>query len=99
LEKVGLLRWKDHRPYELSGGQQQRVAVARALANQAELILADEPTGELDSKTSQELLKLFKDLVIQEKITFLMVSHDPQVDQYVDEIHTLRDGIIIDKVR
>jgi ABC-type lipoprotein export system ATPase subunit len=99
LEKVGLLRWKDHRPYELSGGQQQRVAVARALANQAELILADEPTGELDSKTSQELLKLFKDLVVQEKITFLMVSHDPLVDQYVDEVHTLRDGIIIDRVR
>lgn len=99
LEKVGLVRWKDHRPYELSGGQQQRVAVARALANQAELILADEPTGELDSKTSQELLKLFKDLVVQEKITFLMVSHDPLVDQYVDDVHTLKDGIIIDMVR
>jgi len=99
LEKVGLSRWKDHRPYELSGGQQQRVAVARALANQAELILADEPTGELDSKTSQELLKLFKDLVVQEKITFLMVSHDSLVDQFVDNVFTLKDGIILEKER
>lgn len=97
LEKVGLTKWKDHRPYEMSGGQQQRVAVARALANQAEIILADEPTGELDSKTSQELIKLFRDLVQKDKITFLMVSHDPLVDQFVDQVHLLKDGVIIYK--
>lgn len=97
LEKVGLTKWKDHRPFEMSGGQQQRVAVARALANQAEIILADEPTGELDSKTSQELIKLFQDLVLKDKITFLMVSHDPLVDQFVDQVFNLKDGVLIDK--
>jgi putative ABC transport system ATP-binding protein len=92
LEMVGLTNWRNHRPYEMSGGQQQRVAVARALANRAQLILADEPTGELDSKTTHELLTFFKKLVKDEKITFLMVSHDPLVDQYADEVIFLKDG-------
>ena len=96
LELVGLSDWQSHRPYEMSGGQQQRVAVARALANKSKLILADEPTGELDSKTTQELLSLFRKLVDVEKITFLMVSHDPLVDQYADEVLYLRDGILDD---
>jgi len=94
LELVGLSKWKDHRPYEMSGGQQQRVAVARALANNAELILADEPTGELDSKTTRELLTFFRELVESQKITMLMVSHDPLVDPYVHEVLTLKDGMI-----
>lgn len=94
LEIVGLKRWKDHRPYEMSGGQQQRVAIARALANRAELILADEPTGELDSKTTRELLTFFLELVEGQHITMLMVSHDPLVDQYVHEVLTLKDGVI-----
>ena len=94
LEIVGLSRWRDHRPYEMSGGQQQRVAVARALANRAQLILADEPTGELDSKTTRELLTFFRELVEQQHITMLMVSHDPLVDQYVHQVLTLKDGII-----
>ncbi|MEO8355504.1 MAG: ABC transporter ATP-binding protein [Chloroflexota bacterium] len=94
LEVVGLGRWKDHRPYEMSGGQQQRVAIARALANRAQLILADEPTGELDSKTTRELLTFFRELVEQQHITMLMVSHDPLVDQYVHEVLTLKDGVI-----
>lgn len=94
LEIVGLKRWKDHRPYEMSGGQQQRVAIARALANRAELILADEPTGELDSKTTRELLTFFRELVEGQHITMLMVSHDPLVDQYVHEVLTLKDGVI-----
>lgn len=92
LELVGLSRWRNHRPYEMSGGQQQRVAIARALANRARLILADEPTGELDSKTTQELLGFFRDLVRNEKITLLMVSHDPLVDRYADQVLTLKDG-------
>ncbi|HKI53247.1 MAG TPA: ABC transporter ATP-binding protein [Anaerolineales bacterium] len=94
LEMVGLSKWKDHRPYEMSGGQQQRVAIARALANDAKLILADEPTGELDSKTTRELMTFFSELVKTQHITMLMVSHDPLVDAYVDEVLILKDGTI-----
>jgi len=94
LEIVGLSRWRDHRPYEMSGGQQQRVAIARALANRAQLILADEPTGELDSKTTRELLTFFRELVEQQHLTMLMVSHDSLVDQYVHQVLTLKDGVI-----
>src|SRR5215217_5011432 len=94
LELVGLSRWRDHRPYEMSGGQQQRVAIARALANHAGLILADEPTGELDSKTTRELLTFFRELVENQHITMLMVSHDSLVDQYVHQVLTLKDGIV-----
>ena len=94
LEIVGLSRWRDHRPYEMSGGQQQRVAIARALANHAGLILADEPTGELDSKTTRELLTFFRELVENQHITMLMVSHDSLVDQYVHQVLTLKDGIV-----
>ncbi len=95
LEIVGLSRWRDHRPFEMSGGQQQRVAIARALANHAELILADEPTGELDSKTTHELLTFFRELVENQHITMLMVSHDPLVDQHVHEVLTLKDGVVV----
>jgi ABC-type lipoprotein export system ATPase subunit len=95
LEMVGLSRWRDHRPYEMSGGQQQRVAIARALANRAQLILADEPTGELDSKTTRELLLFFRELVEQQHLTMLMVSHDPLVDQYVHQVLTLQDGRVL----
>src|SRR5215212_2292579 len=94
LEMVGLGKWKDHRPYEMSGGQQQRVAIARALANHAELILADEPTGELDSKTTRELLTFFRELVEQRHITMLMVSHDPLVNSYVHKVFMLNDGVV-----
>ena len=94
LEIVGLSKWKDHRPYEMSGGQQQRVAIARALANHAQLILADEPTGELDSKTTGELLSFFHELVEQQHITMLMVSHDPLVDSFVHQVLTLNDGVV-----
>ena len=94
LEIVGLNRWRDHRPYEMSGGQQQRVAIARALANHAKLILADEPTGELDSKTTRELLTFFRELVESQHITMLMVSHDSLVDQYVHQSLVLKDGAI-----
>ena len=98
LEIVGLSRWRDHRPYEMSGGQQQRVAIARALANHAELILADEPTGELDSKTTRELLTFFRELVENQHISRLMVSHDSLVDQYVHQVLTLKDGVIENSV-
>ena len=94
LEIVGLSKWKDHRPFEMSGGQQQRVAIARALANKAKLILADEPTGELDSKTTRELLTFFRELIEQQHITMLMVSHDALVDAYVHQVLVLKDGVV-----
>jgi putative ABC transport system ATP-binding protein len=94
LELVGLTRWRDHRPYEMSGGQVQRIAIARALANRADLILADEPTGELDSKTAREILGFLRDLVAQTHITLLMVSHDPLVDQFAHQVLTLKDGML-----
>jgi len=98
LELVGLTKWMDHRPYELSGGQQQRVAIARALANSPQLILADEPTGELDSETAREILGLFLRIVREEQMTVLMASHDSLVDEYVDTILQLRDGQITERI-
>lgn len=95
LRLVGLERWAEHRPFELSGGQQQRVAVARALANHPRLILADEPTGELDSGTVQEIMLLFRQIVDEEKVTFLMTSHDPNTSAYVDEVLHMKDGQIV----
>jgi len=94
INQVGLKKWMDHRPHELSGGQQQRVGIARALANNPQLILADEPTGELDSKTAVEILKIFRQIVDSERTTVLMSSHDPLVDGFVDEILLLKDGKI-----
>jgi ABC-type lipoprotein export system ATPase subunit len=95
IELVGLTKWMDHRPYELSGGQQQRVAVARALANRPNLILADEPTGELDSKTGREMLALFQTIVREQNVTILMATHDSLVDEFVDEVFHLRDGQVV----
>jgi putative ABC transport system ATP-binding protein len=95
LDLVGLGKWKQHRPYEMSGGQQQRVAIARALANNPQLILADEPTGELDSTTGREILVLFRRIIEEEHVTFLMASHDGMVDEYVDWILQLKDGQLV----
>jgi putative ABC transport system ATP-binding protein len=94
LKMVGLDKWIHHRPYELSGGQQQRVAIARALANSPRLLLADEPTGELDSTTGRDIILLFRRIVDEDKVTLLMATHDPMVDSYVDEIMQLKDGQI-----
>ena len=95
LELVGLQRWTRHRPYEMSGGQQQRVAIARSLANNPQLILADEPTGELDSTTARDILGLFRRIVEEENVTLLMVSHDALVNEYVDDVLRLQDGQIV----
>ena len=95
LDLVGLSKWIHHRPYEMSGGQQQRVAIARALANRPQLILADEPTGELDSVTAREILALFQQIVHTEGVTLLMASHDALVDEYADQVLQLRDGQIV----
>lgn len=92
LKLVGLSKWIQHRPYELSGGQQQRLAIARALANRPRLILADEPTGELDSGTAADILSFFRQIVDQEGLTMLVASHDMLVDRYVDQILLMNDG-------
>jgi putative ABC transport system ATP-binding protein len=92
LDLVGLDRWKHHRPDELSGGQQQRVAIARAIANHPRLILADEPTGKLDTETAHDIMALFQRIVAEEGLTLLMASHDPLVDAYVDTILNLKEG-------
>jgi len=95
LDLVGLKQWASHRPYEMSGGQQQRVGIARALANRPRLILADEPTGELDSTTARETLALFRRIVEEAHVTLVMATHDALVDEYVDEILQLKDGQIV----
>jgi len=95
LDLVGLAKWAQHRPYEMSGGQQQRVGIARALANTPQLILADEPTGELDSTTAREILALFRRIVEDEHVTLVMATHDALVDEYVDEVLQLKDGQIV----
>ena len=92
LAQLGLRERADHRPSELSGGEQQRVAVARALANRPRLILADEPTGNLDSATGADLMGMLQSLVRDEGLTLLLVTHDSGVARYADRIVHLRDG-------
>lgn len=94
LERVGLAQRKDHVPSELSGGQQQRVAIARALVTGPALLLADEPTGNLDSRTSVEVMTLFQKLNAH-GMTILIVTHEPPIAQYAGRIVELRDGRII----
>ncbi len=92
LDLVGLTKWADHRPFELSGGQQQRVAIARAIASDPDLILADEPTGELDTTTSQSILELLRRIVEQQNTTILVATHDLTVDEFADAVYILQDG-------
>ena len=98
LASVGLAERAGHRPSELSGGQQQRVAIARALINRPPILLADEPTGALDSRTGEEILALFKRLQ-QEDHTVVLITHDPDVAQHCDRIFTMRDGLLSEEGR
>ncbi len=95
LEKVGMKRFVTHKPNELSGGQQQRVAIARALVGHPSIILADEPTGALDSKTSQDVMNLLVDLNKHDHTTIIIVTHDPKVAQQCSREIRLQDGKII----
>ena len=95
LERVGLAQRYDHHPNQLSGGQQQRVAIARALVGDAPVIMADEPTGNLDSKTSHEVMATLQALVVQGK-TVILVTHEADIAAYASRVVTLRDGQIIE---
>ena len=95
LKRVGLGERMDHKPYELSGGEQQRVAVARALINNPELILADEPTGNLDSHTGQEIIDLLCALRAERQTTLIIATHDPHVGAQAPRVLELVDGQIV----
>jgi len=96
LELVGLADRAGHRPFELSGGEQQRVAIARALANRPRLLLADEPTGQLDSGTGREVMGLIRSIVRREGTTAIVATHDPALIDLADRVVELRDGRVVD---
>lgn len=95
LDKMGLLDWADHYPNEMSGGQKQRVAIARALITHPQLILADEPTGALDSKTSEEVMNLLSTLNREENVTLVVVTHDLKVASKAQRSIHISDGLIV----
>jgi putative ABC transport system ATP-binding protein len=95
LSKVGLAKYHRSRPNQISGGQQQRVAIARALVNQPKLLLADEPTGNLDTHTSQEIMALFSELNKRDGITIVLITHEYDIAAYADRLVRLADGRVV----
>ena len=96
LERVGLADRMNHLPSQMSGGEMQRVAIARALANSPELLIADEPTGNLDSKTGKEIMDFFSSLK-DERLTIILVTHERDIASYAEKIYHMRDGLIVDE--
>lgn len=92
---VGLQKYSRHKPTQMSGGQQQRIGVARALVVNPEIIFADEPTGNLDSKTSEEIMGLMRKVVVENNQTLIMVTHDNHLAEYADRIFHIKDGKIL----
>jgi putative ABC transport system ATP-binding protein len=99
LERVGLADRMRHLPSELSGGQQQRVAIARALVNAPAVVLGDEPTGDLDTATSDEVVRMMRDINTSTRTTFVLVTHNPEVGEACDRIIRVRDGVVVDEGR
>lgn len=96
LKRVGLAKREMHTPQQLSMGERQRVAIARALVNEPRLLLTDEPTGNLDSRRSREILALLRDICHERAIPGVLVTHDPHAVEFVDRVHTLRDGFLVE---
>ena len=99
IEEVGLTRWRTHRPNELSGGQRQRVAIARALVTKPQIVLADEPTANLDSRTGGDIIELMKKINRELDTTFIFSTHDPSIVEIADHIIRLQDGLVIEDRR
>ena len=101
LETVNLLERKNHKPDELSGGERQRVAIARALANKPSILLADEPTGDLDTESGMAVLDLLKEVNRIENQTLILVTHDPNIARHSDRIYHIKDGLIssVEKIK
>ncbi|HON89706.1 MAG TPA: ABC transporter ATP-binding protein [Spirochaetia bacterium] len=99
IEEVGLTEWKKHKPNELSGGQRQRVAIARALVTRPYIVLADEPTANLDSKTGEQIIELMKKINSELDTTFIFSTHDAKIVSIADHIIRLKDGEVIENVR
>ena len=99
IEQVGLSEWRRHRPSELSGGQRQRVAIARALVTRPQIVLADEPTANLDSKTGTAIIELMKEINTELATTFIFSTHDPSIVEIADHIVHLHDGEVTDETR
>ncbi len=99
IEAVGLTQWRDHRPNELSGGQRQRVAIARALVTKPQVVLADEPTANLDSKTGNAIIELMKRINRDLSTTFIFSTHDPSIVDIADHVIRLHDGVITEDRR
>ncbi len=97
LDLVGLSKRMHHRPFELSGGEQQRVAIAKAIAHRPSLLLADEPTAELDSQMAAQVMQVFKEIVVSENVTICMTTHDPTIMEVADHVYEMVDGVFVAK--